>query len=151
MLQSINPRRDSRKPKMFSNTLLKLVLFTFFSALLIGSTNAKRSSDDRGDDAVSAQCTTNTGIPGVQVLYAARTKHVIVKGKVFPTLIDVTTEDLAYGLETGLFTSVDLATVRPPQAYRRIGISLSCFRPTSTASTRSTRPCTWSKRSTQMF
>ena len=34
-----------------------------------------------------------------------------VKGKVFPTLIDVTTEDLAYGLETGLFTSVDLVTV----------------------------------------
>lgn len=32
----------------------------------------------------------------------------IVKGKQFPTLIDVTTEDLVDGLESGLFTSVDL-------------------------------------------
>ncbi|KAK5016401.1 hypothetical protein LTR39_002102, partial [Cryomyces antarcticus] len=32
------------------------------------------------------------------------------KGEQFPALIDVTTEDLVYGLETGLFTSVDLVT-----------------------------------------
>lgn len=34
-----------------------------------------------------------------------------VKGKDFPTLIDVTTEDLVDGLESGLFTSVDLVKV----------------------------------------
>ncbi|MCJ1311116.1 hypothetical protein MMC25_004786 [Agyrium rufum] len=33
-----------------------------------------------------------------------------VKGQPFPSLIDVTTEDLATGLESGLFTSVDLVT-----------------------------------------
>ncbi|TKA81059.1 hypothetical protein B0A49_00679 [Cryomyces minteri] len=33
-----------------------------------------------------------------------------IKGEQFPALIDVTTEDLVYGLETGLFTSVDLIT-----------------------------------------
>ncbi|GAB7353674.1 hypothetical protein MBLNU459_g4080t1 [Dothideomycetes sp. NU459] len=32
----------------------------------------------------------------------------LIKGKQFPTLIDVTTEDLVDGLESGLFTSVDL-------------------------------------------
>ncbi|KAK4941501.1 hypothetical protein LTR28_008877, partial [Elasticomyces elasticus] len=33
-----------------------------------------------------------------------------VKGKAFPTLIDVTLEELVDGLESGLFTSVDLVT-----------------------------------------
>lgn len=32
----------------------------------------------------------------------------LIKGQQFPTLIDVTTEDLVDGLESGLFTSVDL-------------------------------------------
>ena len=32
----------------------------------------------------------------------------LIKGVPFPTMIDVTLEDLVYGLETGLFTSVDL-------------------------------------------
>lgn len=34
-------------------------------------------------------------------------------GKSFPALINVTLEDLQRGLETGLFTSVDLVNVRP--------------------------------------
>ena len=32
----------------------------------------------------------------------------LINGVPFPTMIDVTLEDLEYGLETGLFTSVDL-------------------------------------------
>jgi hypothetical protein len=35
-----------------------------------------------------------------------------VKGTPFPKLIDVTLEELETGLESGLFTSVDLVTVR---------------------------------------
>lgn len=35
----------------------------------------------------------------------------VVRGKPFPSFIDVTIEDLAIGLETGLFTSVDLVKV----------------------------------------
>ena len=35
-----------------------------------------------------------------------------VNGKPFPSLIDVTTEELAVGLESGQFTSVDLVNVR---------------------------------------
>lgn len=35
-----------------------------------------------------------------------------VDGKPFPNLIDVTTEELATGLESGQFTSVDLVNVR---------------------------------------
>lgn len=35
-----------------------------------------------------------------------------VKGKPFPSLIDVTLEDLSTGLESGQFTSVDLVNVR---------------------------------------
>jgi amidase len=34
----------------------------------------------------------------------------VVKGEIFPSLIDVTLEELASGLESGLFTSVDLVT-----------------------------------------
>ena len=34
------------------------------------------------------------------------------KGKPFPSLIDVTLEDLSTGLESGQFTSVDLVNVR---------------------------------------
>ncbi|KAK4963913.1 hypothetical protein LTR66_012577, partial [Elasticomyces elasticus] len=34
----------------------------------------------------------------------------LIKGKAFPTLIDVTLEELVDGLESGLFTSVDLVT-----------------------------------------
>ncbi|KAI7517011.1 hypothetical protein KC343_g23121, partial [Hortaea werneckii] len=34
----------------------------------------------------------------------------IIKGQQFPSLIDVTLEDLSTGLESGLFTSVDLVT-----------------------------------------
>jgi hypothetical protein len=34
-----------------------------------------------------------------------------VKGQPFPSLIDVTLDDLTTGLESGLFTSVDLVTV----------------------------------------
>lgn len=36
------------------------------------------------------------------------TNDLSVKGQEFPSLIDVTLEDLEYGLESGLFTSVDL-------------------------------------------
>ncbi len=35
-----------------------------------------------------------------------------INGKPFPSLIDATTEDLIMGLESGLFTSVDLVNVR---------------------------------------
>ena len=35
-----------------------------------------------------------------------------INGKIFPPLIDATVEDLVAGLETGLFTSVDLVNVR---------------------------------------
>jgi len=35
-----------------------------------------------------------------------------VNGKAFPSLIDVTTEELAVGLESGQFTSVDLVNVQ---------------------------------------
>jgi hypothetical protein len=35
-----------------------------------------------------------------------------INGKPFPPLIEATTEDLAVGLESGLFTSVDLVKVR---------------------------------------
>lgn len=35
-----------------------------------------------------------------------------INGTPFPSLIDVSTEDLITGLETGLFTSVDLVNVR---------------------------------------
>ena len=34
-----------------------------------------------------------------------------INGKAFPPLIEATTEDLITGLESGLFTSVDLVTV----------------------------------------
>lgn len=34
-----------------------------------------------------------------------------VKGQPFPSFIDVTLDDLTTGLESGLFTSVDLVTV----------------------------------------
>lgn len=36
----------------------------------------------------------------------------LVKGQPFPSLIDVTLDDLVEGLESGLFTSVDLVKVR---------------------------------------
>lgn len=52
---------------MFSSTVFKLVLFAFIATLFIVSSTAKQSSDDRGDDAKSAQCTTNTGIDGLPV------------------------------------------------------------------------------------
>ncbi len=38
-----------------------------------------------------------------------------INGTPFPSLIDVTTEDLITGLETGLFTSVDLVNVNGPR------------------------------------
>lgn len=38
----------------------------------------------------------------------------VVKGQPFPSLIDVTLDDLTMGLESGLFTSVDLVTVWLP-------------------------------------
>ena len=41
---------------------------------------------------------------------------ITVKGQPFPALIDVTTEDLATGLESGLFTSVDLVNASIPCA-----------------------------------
>ena len=36
----------------------------------------------------------------------------LVKGKPFPSLLDVTLDELTTGLESGLFTSVDLVKVR---------------------------------------
>ena len=39
-------------------------------------------------------------------------KFELVKGKPFPSLIDVNLEDLSTGLENGQFTSVDLVNVR---------------------------------------
>ena len=38
--------------------------------------------------------------------------NLLVKGKPFPSLLDVTLEELTVGLESGLFTSVDLVQVR---------------------------------------
>jgi len=50
-----------------------------------------------------------------------------VKGKPFPSLIDVTLEDLATGLESGQFTSVDLVNVRaqPDDEFIKV-LCLSC-------------------------
>ena len=42
-----------------------------------------------------------------------------MNGKPFPSLIDVTTEELNVGLESGQFTSVDLVNVRCSGAPRR--------------------------------
>lgn len=39
----------------------------------------------------------------------------IVDGKPFPNLLDVTTEDLAGGLRRGSFSSVDLVKVSAPR------------------------------------
>ena len=45
------------------------------------------------------------------LLFSTHAQNLLtVKGQPFPALIDVTTEDLAGGLESGLFTSVDLVT-----------------------------------------
>ena len=38
-------------------------------------------------------------------------RSTLINGVAFPRLIDATTEDLAAGLEAGLFTSVDLVNV----------------------------------------
>lgn len=44
------------------------------------------------------------------VFVAAQTCSQTIDGQLFPNLIDVTLEDLQYGLEMGLFTSQDLVT-----------------------------------------
>lgn len=41
-----------------------------------------------------------------------------IGGTSFPSLIDVTTEDLNIGLESGLFTSVDLVNVRVQPSHQ---------------------------------
>lgn len=45
---------------------------------------------------------------GYQTNLMTCTSTQLLKGEAFPTMIDVTLEDLVYGLETGLFTSADL-------------------------------------------
>jgi hypothetical protein len=47
-------------------------------------------------------------VTNAQSCYNATTA---INGKAFPSLIDATTEDLMSGMESGLFTSVDLVNV----------------------------------------
>lgn len=71
-------------------------------------------SHERGDSSDSSPVYGDTQYVSVAQESSPRrgSKTIAVKGKQFPTLIDVTTEELVDGLESGLFTSVDLVKVR---------------------------------------
>ncbi|KAI9781341.1 MAG: hypothetical protein M1816_002409 [Peltula sp. TS41687] len=53
-------------------------------------------------------CSTFVGIFLCYYVGSLKADRLLVKGKSFPSLIDATVEDLVAGLESGLFTSVDL-------------------------------------------
>lgn len=73
-------------------------------------------------------------------MFRIRTDRDIVKGQPFPSLLDVTIEELGAGLESGLFTSVDLVNVCCSPEVVRCRVLNNC---------RHTLPESW--RSTQRF
>lgn len=69
---------------------------------------------------------------------------------VLPELLDATADELIAGLEAGQFTSLDLVQVILHSNQRIERDLLTCDRSMLNAFFKSTRPCTWSLRSTRM-
>lgn len=77
--------------------------------LSFGGLRSVECSD--GSDSSSFHGDTQYVFQGQDSRLRKGSKTIAVKGQQFPTLIDVTLEDLVDGLESGLFTSVDLVNV----------------------------------------
>lgn len=77
---------------------LSLLVYLLCS-LLINLVNSQRS------------CSSQLGVQIFSRSHCIRTEVNLVNGKPFPSLIDVTTEELVTGLESGQFTSADLVAV----------------------------------------
>ena len=88
---------------MTSSAILSKLLYMLISVLLFGQIVGKICQ--------KASCSGTTGKPARLHVNIPGLRN-IVKGKPFPSLIDVTLEDLDSGLKKGLFTSVDLVKVR---------------------------------------